>query len=143
MAKNNPLFVDSTRLHGDRIGSQIELKDILIYEDEIILVVVTNHLGEVDRVPMKMTDDFNFQARVWLGHQKTIHFKFVIEKNGRPILQSAHHQARAQYLITESWIPVLVEEGAPEETQPTPQSNNPIPAGYTSTVASLIEKWGL
>ena len=141
MAKNNPLFIDSTRLHGDRIGTQIELTGILIYDDETVLVVVTNHLGEVDRVSMKLSEELTFQARVWLGHQKTINFRFVIEKAGKIILQSVTHHARAQYVISENWIPVLVEEAS----QPAVEANIslPIPAGYTSTVASLIEKWGL
>ncbi len=110
MAKsNNPLFVDSTRLHGDRIGTQIELSNVLIYDDEAVMVVVTNHLGEVDQVPMKLLEEtMTYQARVWLGHQKTVAIQFVIEKNGKPILQSATMQTRAQYVISEDWVPVLV-----------------------------------
>jgi hypothetical protein len=109
MAKSNPLFVDSTRLHGDRIGTQIELTQILLYEDEVAFVVVTNHLGEVDQVPMRLTEELTYQARVWLGHQKAITFKFVIEKAGKPVLQSLTHQARAQYVLSEIWVPVLIE----------------------------------
>ena len=35
MSKSNPLFVDSTKFHGDLIATQIELRNVMIYDDEL------------------------------------------------------------------------------------------------------------
>lgn len=166
MAKSNPLFVDSTKLQGDSIGSQFELKKVLIYEDESLAVIITNHQGNSQRVLMKMTDSGDFEARALLNHQKTITYQFVIERAGRRILQSAPKQIRAQYAIIEEWEPlrsrgrVLAGNVDPEEfpmTSPTVAAAASVihqpathqssaadwPAESARNVKSLIEKWGL
>jgi hypothetical protein len=146
MAKNNPLFVDSTLLHGDRISTQIELHKVLIYDDETLFVVLTNQLGETQRVPMKLSTELNFQARVWLGHQKSITFRFVLEKRGREALQSATYKARAQYALIEDWEPAWGDDVAKIKEDAKPLAllpNAPLPGDYASTVSSLIQKWGL
>lgn len=147
MAKNNPLFVDSTLLHGDRIGTQIELNGILIYEDESVTVMVTNHLDESYHVPMKMAEDGTFQARLWLSHQKMVMYRFVVERNGKPIYQSAAGETRAQYAIVEQWQPIFNEPITllpPTKVMPGPQSSidRPLFVESARNVTSLIEKWG-
>jgi hypothetical protein len=147
MAKRNPLFVDSTVLHGDRIGTQIELKNIFLYDNETVFVVVTLKEGETQRVPMKVLNDTTYQARVWMGHQKTVSLRFVIEKKGREVLQSATYQSRAKYAIIENWEPAWGEMADQVKTIDSnysmPLPDVPLPADYASTVASLIEKWDL
>jgi hypothetical protein len=147
MAKRNPLFVDSTVLHGDRIGTQIELKKIFLYENETVYVVVTHKEGETQRVAMKILNDTTYQARVWLGHQKTVSLRFVIEKNGQEVLQSATYQSRAKYAIIENWEPawgeMVTEVKNSDSLYAMPLPDVPLPADYASTVASLIEKWDL
>jgi hypothetical protein len=145
MAKSNPLFVDSTLLHGDRIGTQIELTRAMVYEDENVVVVVTNHLGEAQHVPMKLSEEKTFVARVFLSHQKSITFRFVIEKEGKPLFHSATHQTRAQYAIIQEWEPYFDEplpESLPRKVA-APPPPKPLTPEYTRGVASLIEKWGL
>lgn len=146
-SKRNPLFVDSTVLHGDQIGTQIELKNIFIYEDETVFVVVTHKEGEVQRVPMKILNETTYQARVWMGHQKTVSLRFVVEKSGREILQSATYQSRAKYAIIERWEPAwgeMVHQIRQTDVLVNmPLPDVPLPADYASTVASLIEKWDL
>lgn len=145
MAKSNPLFVDSTLLHGDRIGTQIELGKILLYDDESVVLILTNHLNESRHVPMKLGEEGNYQTRVFLSHQKTITFRFVVEKEGRVLLQSAIYHARAQYAILEEWKPVFEEPTVALNPPTTPKAKHSVPtvAEYTRGVASLIEKWGL
>jgi hypothetical protein len=144
MAKANPLFIDSTILTGDRIGTQVELNKVLAYDDETVLVEITNQLGEVQRVVMKMNEEHRFQARVWLGHQKSITYRFVIEKANREFLQSATRQGRAQYAIVDDWVPVLADGIAlPPSAPEIPQASAPMLGQYVSGVASLIDKWGL
>lgn len=165
MAKSNPLFVDSTKLQGDSIGSQFELKKVLIYEDESLAVIITNHQGNSQRVLMKINEAGDFEARALLNHQKTITYQFVIERAGKRILQSAPKQIRAQYAIIEEWEPlrsrgrvlagnVDIEDipltsptmaaAASVLPQPSPQSSGTDwPAESARNVKSLIEKWGL
>lgn len=159
MAKSNPLFVDSTKLQGDAIGSQFELTKVLIYDDEALAVIVTNHLGSSQRVLMKFNENVgHYEARALLNHQKSITYQFVIERSGRRILQSAPKQTRAQYAILEEWEPlrsrgmVLAGHVDPADlpdakpagaasSVPAPESN--WPAESARNVKSLIEKWGL
>ena len=146
MAKSNPLFIDSTLLHGDRIGTQIELNKILAYDDEVVLVEITNQLGEAQRTVLKLNEDNRFQARVWLGHQKSISYRFVIEKDGREFLQSATRQGRAQYAIIDDWVPVLADAPASmtrEKVMEIPSAAGAQLGQYVSGVASLLDKWGL
>jgi hypothetical protein len=149
MAKSNPLFVDSTKFHGDRIGTQIELNNVMVYDDEILVVKIIDHSDEEHRVPMQMLNECVYVARVWLSHQKTISYWFEIEKDGQTLLASSRHQARAQYAIIEDWQPQLPNQQAETEAMPVDGANalgigeSPWAADYASTVESLIEKWGL
>jgi len=147
MAKSNPLFVDSTILHGDRIGTQIELGKILPYDDEMVVVQITNQLGEIQRVVMKLNDEHRYHARVWLGHQKSITYRFVIEKDGKEFLQSSTRQGRAQYAIIDDWVPVLpdghVQFPIEKSSLEIPQASGAVLGEYVSSVANLIDKWGL
>lgn len=146
MAKSNPLFVDSTKFHGDSIGTQIELSKIALYEGEELAVLITNHLGEVRQIKMSINEDCNYQSKVWLSHQKTFTYQFVIHIEEKRILQSAEKKARAQYAIVDQWQPVLPEENAP----PMPDADPVIAPGtpinipeHIKSVASLIDKFGL
>ncbi len=143
---------------------------MLLYEGENLIVLITNHLEECDRVEMTMGEQ-NYHARVWLNHQKPVRYSFLIEKEGRELLFSATREARAQYAIIEKWEPSF-EESAPAEglvsTDAPPTADvQPLPPPASNTtrvaiplsvplrnaaslaessvggVASLIEKWGL
>lgn len=145
MTKNNPLFVDSTKFHGDRIGTLIELSHVLIYDGESVVALVTNHQGELSRVPMTVNRDGNFEAKVWLSHQKSITCQFLIEKDGQEIFHSAARSTRAQYAVIERWQPVLDENPLPPpaETAPTPHPDVQRTAQWASHAESLIQKWDL
>lgn len=144
MAKANPLFIDSTKMVGDSIGTQFEVSRIALYEDEALLVLITNHLGTVTRMPMVLNDELNYQTRVWLAHQKTFTYQFVIEKNGQRFLQSAPQKNRAKYAILERWEPVLAEQdadpGVPCELSLSQMQTN-IPE-LSKSLAGLIDKFG-
>lgn len=143
MAKANPLFIDSTKMTGDSIGTQFELSGVAIYEDEELFVLITNSLGEVTQMPLHINGDFNYQTKAWLRHQKSFTYQYVIDKGGQRFLQSVAKQARAQYAILDSWEPVLAEPGAlpareAETAAPSPAN---IPE-HVKSVASLMEKFG-
>jgi len=146
MTKLNPLFIDSTKTHGDSIGTHVELKNVAVYDGEDLFVVVTNHQGVAMRVPMKMqVDENNYEARVHLNHQKAITYQFVVEKDGQLVLQSATLRTRAQYAIIEDWQPIGADTpppvAAPADDGRDP--NKPWPGEYAKSVKGLIDKWGL
>lgn len=146
MTKANPLFVDSTKFHGDSIGTHVELKNVMVYEGEELIVVVTNHQGVSMRVPMKVADERSYEARVHLNHQKPITYQFVVEKDGQLVLQSAALKSRAQYAIIEEWQPLgTAVTTAPDSLASAPSSEPgaPWPGEYAKSVKTLIDKWGL
>lgn len=110
MSKTNPLFVDSTKFQGEQVSTQVELRKVLLYDDESLFVVVTNHLGFTLRTAMRPVENsFTYEARVHLNHQTPIRYRFVIEKNGRKALHSTVYKGRAQYAIIMEWDPALKE----------------------------------
>lgn len=149
MTKTNPLFVDSTKLHGDAIGTHVELRNVMVYDDEDLVLLVTNHQGVAIRVPMKASEGRSFEARIHLNHQRAITYQFVIEKAGRTVLESTVYKGRAQYALIEEWQPIGVEgqAGLPVSAPPTPAaavaSEKGWPGEYAKSVKGLIEKWGL
>lgn len=163
MTKTNPLFVDSTKFQGDLIATQFELKGLVVYDTEALYVVVTNEQGIAMRVQMKSMEKDGYEARVHLNLQTPITYQFVIEKEGRRILQSIPQKARVQYALVEDWRPVLADpnepawaesiQGAPVQVTQGPPSVATLSQGRRGNVAwaressmsvrSLIEKWGL
>lgn len=147
MAKANPLFIDSTKMTGDLIGTLIELKDVILYDEETLHVLITNHLGQISHQPMALNEDLNYQSRVWLNHQKNFTYQFVVAKGENRFLESVPKQARAQHAIVDEWVPVLAEPGSVlpnnfDMRPAAPAANTRIPE-HAKSVASLLEKFGL
>jgi hypothetical protein len=158
MSKSNPLFVDSTKLRGDRIATQIELTDVLLYDDESVFIIIqTSHDG-ILKIPLRLSDEQTYQAQAWLGHQDTVSYKFVIEKVGTLLFQSTWEEVRAQYAIVVPWKPKQPEDGAGLPAVKASAEDQGVPASVTgrfpesaakpglephsSTLSSLIDKWG-
>lgn len=153
MSKSNPLFVDSTKLRGDLIGSQIELRNCMIYDDEQLFAVVTNHQGLTTRTAMKVLDYRSYDAKVHLSHQTHFTFQFVIEKNGQIEWVSAQHTARAQYAVVEMWEPLMdpsaIEAAKSLLNKPLNSLDHKQDDGAawaresSMNVRALMDKWGL
>ena len=155
MAKSNPLFVDSTKFQGDLIVTHIELKDVLIYEEEMLSVIVTNHQGITRTMEMTVVEGRSFEARIHLNHQTAFTYQFVIEKGGARVYQSLIFEGRASYSVVQKWNPVL--EDPAKDLPPTVEV---VDAAATTSeeedvdpslawaresskeVKSLIDKWG-
>lgn len=153
MTKSNPLFVDSTKVRGDVIGTQIELRKVMIYDDEQLYVLVTNNQGMTTRTQMKVLDYRSYEARVHLSHQTHVTFQFLIEKDSKILWLSAQHTGRAQYAIVEEWDP-LTDETAIAAAQSLinkplnsldHKSEDPNAWARESSmnVRALMDKWGL
>lgn len=153
MTKNNPLFNDSTKFHGDVICTQIELKNVLLHDDEILLVLITNHQDVSRRMQMKPLDDRTYEAKIHLNHQTPVTYRFVIEKDGERVFQSANRKARAQYALIEEWEPFFNDEAddstsEPAKSEPEARESSETPSTTSRVretsmnVRSIIEKWG-
>jgi len=147
--KSNPLFVDSTKFRGDLIGSQIELRNAMVYDDETLTVLVTNNQGMTTRTPMKVLDYRSYEARVHLNHQTHVTYQFVIEKNEQILWQSAQFTGRAQYVIVENWEPLMGDAVDTLTTKPINTIESPKGDGAawaresSMNVRALMDKWGL
>ncbi len=160
MTKHNPLFVDSTKFHGDLICTQIELRNVLLYDGESLLIMITNHKDISRRLQMKPLDDRTYETKIHLNHQTQVTYRFVIEKDGERIFQSANLKGRAQYALIEDWNPCFDDSAADPEIQPqsaSEPSGKDLAVPLTGTaqpkpvsrvretsmnVRSIIEKWG-
>jgi hypothetical protein len=144
MMKTNPLFVDSTRIHGDRIGTQVELTNIILFDDERISITVMGQRGEPIHTQLEPIDEKTFGARVWLRHLEKISYQFVIENGDRRVFHSAIIQGHAEHMIVEEWtpsieeVPALIEMKREEQTIPRTWV-----AEAAKTAESLIEKFDL
>jgi hypothetical protein len=149
MSKSNPLFVDSTKFHGDLIATAIELRNVMIYDDEAIFVIITNHQGDTKRLPMKPLNDKTYEAKIHLNHQTLVTYRFVIEKSGKNFLYSPSFKGRASYAIIQQWEPT---EEKPEEMPLEPATgaalntaghlNSTWPREQAMGIRNLIDKWG-
>jgi hypothetical protein len=154
MTKSNPLFVDSTKVRGDLIGTQIELRKCQIFDDEQLYVLVTSTQGMTTRMQMKVLDYRSYEARVHLSHQAHVTFQFVIEKDGKILWLSAQHSARAQYAIVEEWEPLTDEVAIAAAQSLIDKPLNSLDHRSDSdgvawaressmNVRALMDKWGL
>lgn len=151
MTKNNPLFVDSTKFHGDRISTEIELNGVAVYEGECVVALVIDHQGDMVRAPMEATSKGDFEAKIWLNHQKKVTCQFLIEQDGRELFHSSTFEARAQHAIVKKWEPVMEDKPVVfdrpvlNDTDPpaaaSPEARSP--AEWASHAEQLIEKWDL
>lgn len=122
MAKMNPLFVDSTRLQGDVIGTHVELSNIILFDDENLYLVLIQEDGQEVYYSMQAeesnTSDLPtvYQAHLQLKHQSEMKAYFGIEKNGELLLRSNCEDKTAVYLWTETWTPI--EEFYPLRNKP-------------------------
>ena len=148
MTKSNPLFVDSTVLHGDRIGTHVELNRVQLHDEETVSVLITNHLGETQQATLNLdAEDGSFTTRLWLSHQKAIVYCFVIEKAGEVLFASRLTEDRAQYALIADWEPYFEEQTLPkpsiEKAKRSPAlSLVPELSPSTREFSSIMEKWG-
>lgn len=142
MEKYNPLFVDSTKFRGDLIRSNFELKNVMVYDDEELFVVITDRNGTRESKLKWLENSTSFEANIHLPHQALISYQFVIRKGEQKVYQSVVFEGQAQYAMTQDWMPVL-EDPAPLPATADPAGNDEwSPRKSVVAVHSLIEKWG-
>lgn len=161
MTKGNPLFVDSTKLQSDTIGTQIELQNIFLREGEEVFVKITNNKGQVHRAKLKyLAEDFLCHGQVWLNHQQKMMAQFYIEKDGQILYNSDIFSSRATYMLQFDWQACFefVKKVKPRDKFSKPktnQSKKTIPSNLKSRfsinesvskgverVGDMMSKWG-
>ena len=81
MTKGNPLFVDSTKLQSDTIGTQINYKIYFLREGEEVFVKITNNKGQVHRTKLKyLVEDFSLSRSGVVKSPTKMMAQFYIEK---------------------------------------------------------------
>lgn len=126
MKNSNPLFVDSTRMNGDSIATQVELNCIAPYLGEAVFIKVIDRLGLEQLIELERRSDTQVGGCVLLKHMQEITYQFVVARNGRPLFMSVPKTIRASYLLEEEWKPVhasddvksLFEEEFPASEEP-------------------------
>lgn len=153
MAKTNPLFVDSTKMRGDRIGTQVELQNIILHDGEKLFITVLGQQGQPMNTELEPTDDKSYGGRVLLKHLESISYQFIIESNEARIFQSVIKQARAEHALVDKWEPVMEEVVSLSDMKREELSASPAATPASSdrkwisdaarTGQSLLEKWDL
>lgn len=152
MAKTNPLFVDSTKMRGDRIGTQVEVQNIILHDGEKLFITVLGQSGQPMNTELEAVDETSFGGRVLLKHLENIRYQFVIEAGDARIFQSAIKQGRAEHMIVDKWEPVMEEvvslmdlkrEEAASSQPMAPSSDRKWISDAARTGQSLLEKWDL
>lgn len=108
MSTINPLFLDSTKPIGDKVVTNVELLNIILYDGDALFFEMSNEFGFTQRfalqaVPTKKS--IKYCAEVWLKYQYQIQYRFVIESAGQQILTSAFRETRAGHVISDKWEP--------------------------------------
>jgi hypothetical protein len=158
MAKSNPLFVDSTLLRGDSIGTQIELHNVLLFDGEAIYLVLLTENDEEICMPLTPTSETAFEVFVRLIHQRPVKFYFGIAKDGELLYRSEDYALIALYaLIEESGAGVssFPEDAGPgrhiggrisgfiDTGPPGPPCGNDQPDGNHQPVLTTVRhEWG-
>ncbi|PWU20832.1 MAG: hypothetical protein C5B49_03640 [Bdellovibrio sp.] len=106
MGKQNPLFVDSTLHPGDGIRCLFEVRQVLLYEEESIYLVLLNTDGEESYAEMSEAGT-HYEATVRLMHELPIHFYFAIVKDEKLLFRSQIVQRTPRYTLVENWEPVV------------------------------------
>ncbi len=149
MAKSNPLFVDSTLLRGDSIGTQIELHDVLLFDGEAIYLLLLTENDEEICMPLTPTTETSFEVFVRLVHQRPVKFYFGIAKDGELLYRTENYERIAMYALIETWNPIpvfqptlkssaAVEPPPPEETRGS-ELPNAAPVEDTTSAGTLKE----
>jgi len=153
MSKTNPLFVDSTKMRGDRIGTQVEVQNIILHDGEKLFITVLGQQGQPMNTELEPMDETSYGGRVLLKHLEGISYQFVIEAGEARLFHSTIKQARAEHALVDKWEPVMEEvvslmdlkreEIAASPAASAPSSDRKWISDAARTGQSLLEKWDL
>lgn len=126
----NPLFLDSTKPIGDKVVTNVELFEILLYDEESIFFEIIDSFGFIQRFPLQVVPTkktVKYTAEVWLKYQHEIKYHFVIESQKKHLFHSSIQKTRVGHVISEKWEPCfdftntftapLNDQIQPQETQ--------------------------
>jgi hypothetical protein len=108
--KTNPLFVDSMRVKGDLILTQVELFNVFdTCTDEIRVHVTRNGQHNLAGIPLyaplfkKIDDATKWVGLIRLDHLEDITYHFELYKNSELVIATPAETTKASYLLQEDF----------------------------------------
>ena len=109
MKKNNPLFVDSTKFHGDTVATEVELTKLLLFEGEEVFINILDGQQVVQKQKLIYESESQiYKVCVWLNYQKVIKYFFSIEQENNIVFKTQERSTKATYLIKDEWAPMQI-----------------------------------
>lgn len=151
--KQNPLFIDSTKIQGDSIKVQFELKNLLLYDGETLhLKLYEAPQKQLHERQMEYEDKF-WTTKIFLRHKNQILFQYFIKKGDRVLFQSPVHQQLSCYVVESLWEPDFQESSLDQELEKHLQDSRAFHPYSLAKSASrmddpklslggLVKKWG-
>lgn len=123
----NPLFLDSTKLIGDKVVTNVELINILLHDSDSLYFELIDQFGFEQRIVLQSIQtkkSIKYKAEVLLNYQHQIKYRFFIESEGKPLFTSAIREARVGQVIAEKWEPCFSSEFISYKKDKTSTPNN-------------------
>ncbi|MCB0342785.1 MAG: hypothetical protein H6626_04030 [Pseudobdellovibrionaceae bacterium] len=147
--KGNPLFVDSTKFHGDTITMRVELDGAMPYPDEEVVMRVWDDQGLFEELELRQKEESVMVGSVTLKHQQKVQIQFAICQGESvhgamlPVTESA------SYMCSVRWDPCsagraywMRAPGVKAKADFNEESRRNYAAEEGTLVATLINKWG-
>lgn len=118
MGQFNPLFVDSTRVRGEKIVASIEVTGVQLRPGESVAIrILDSESGENSSWRLDLDDSGNFVGQVWLNHQGQIFFQIQILLGERHLFSSEWRATSGSYGLFAEWQPYLGIQKVPNLRQ--------------------------
>lgn len=105
----NPLFVDSTKLVGDKLITSLELVDILLNDQDSLFVEVKEAGVASKRYavqPVKTKKSVRYRIEILLKPQTSATYRFFVETSGKELMSGETLTMSAGESVCQHWIPV-------------------------------------
>jgi hypothetical protein len=105
----NPLFVDSTKLAGDKVITTLELVDILLNDEDSLFIEVRENAMASKRYvvrPIKTKKAIRYRVEIFLKAQSNATYRFFVESSGKEIMSGETQAVNAGETICQQWVPI-------------------------------------
>lgn len=94
----NPLFVDSTRLRGEMILADLEVRDVELLEGETLHTKVILNDGRSYLVELNQSQPKCYRGSLRLAYQENVSFQHLIMKAEDIIAQTQEEKMAVNYI---------------------------------------------
>lgn len=138
MKKLNPLFLDSTKPIGETYVANVELTNVVLYDNEVLYFEMLDVHRVPQRYAMKKIEtkkNTKYCAEVWLKPQQQIEYRFVILRDGYELQSSAMQVCSSSPQITQQWVPET-EPKLKKEKQSANKKTREVKSASTKTLCT-------